>query len=270
MPFSESLKIQIRRQSHHSCCLCKRIGVEIHHIVPQEEGGADTPENAAPLCPACHETYGANPTKRKMILEARDLWYEICLTRYKTDHDRIDELTKEVLSLKRHFTIPEVSQSVASEVIEQLRRAGVIQDTSTNKGWPLSKLLEKIARFKTEYPVNASQLELAFLILFVSKDTTDEDNAEYDRLRGEFLELFGKFTARNVCSWLIHAEKLNGLDGFTEPELLKLVNGNFFFMTMLLHHEEISLDDQFRLRMWFEKDDFSASLVKPESPEKRD
>jgi hypothetical protein len=37
----------------------------------------DELENAAPLCPSCHETYGANPTKRKFLREARDLWYEI-------------------------------------------------------------------------------------------------------------------------------------------------------------------------------------------------
>jgi HNH endonuclease len=56
------------------------VGVDIHHILPQSEGGLDTEENAAPLCPSCHEVYGANPQKRKLIREARDLWYEICAT----------------------------------------------------------------------------------------------------------------------------------------------------------------------------------------------
>jgi hypothetical protein len=51
---------------------------EIHHIVPAAEGGPDTDDNAAPLCPSCHETYGANSTKRKFIREARDFWYELC------------------------------------------------------------------------------------------------------------------------------------------------------------------------------------------------
>jgi len=43
------------------------MGVEVHHIISQEEGGSDREENAAPLCPSCHETYGANPQKRKFI-----------------------------------------------------------------------------------------------------------------------------------------------------------------------------------------------------------
>jgi hypothetical protein len=66
--------------------------VEIHHILPQAEGGDDTEDNAAPLCPSCHETYGANPVKRRFIREARDLWYEICATRYRTDAELVEEV----------------------------------------------------------------------------------------------------------------------------------------------------------------------------------
>lgn len=89
MAFPEKLKIDIRRRAHFSCCLCKSLGVEIHHIEPQEEGSPDTDDNAAPLCPSCHETYGANPQKRKFIREARDLWYEICEKRYATDPQQL-------------------------------------------------------------------------------------------------------------------------------------------------------------------------------------
>jgi HNH endonuclease len=92
MPFSETLKKDVRRRAHFSCCLCKALGVEIHHINPQEEGGPDTDDNAAPLCPSCHETYGANPQKRKFITEARDVWYEICEKRYATDPQQLKVL----------------------------------------------------------------------------------------------------------------------------------------------------------------------------------
>ncbi len=94
MAFSEALKLKVRKKAHLSCCLCKAIGVEVHHIIPQEEGGPDTEENAAPLCPSCHEAYGANPQKRKFIREARDLWYEICEKRYASDPDRLDEIKR--------------------------------------------------------------------------------------------------------------------------------------------------------------------------------
>ena len=82
MAFTEKLKQKVRKRAHFQCCRCKQIGVEVHHIVPEKDGGKDTEENAAPLCPNCHEMFGDNPTKRKSITEMRDHWYEICKKRY--------------------------------------------------------------------------------------------------------------------------------------------------------------------------------------------
>jgi hypothetical protein len=92
MAFTEATKLAVKRKAHFACCLCRSVGIELHHIIPQADGGPDTEDNAAPLCPSCHETYGANPTKRKFIREARDFWYEICATRYASDVSRIDAL----------------------------------------------------------------------------------------------------------------------------------------------------------------------------------
>ena len=55
---------------------------------------SDTEDNAAPLCPSCHETFGANPTKRKFIREARDFWYEFCEKRYASDSQQMDNMQK--------------------------------------------------------------------------------------------------------------------------------------------------------------------------------
>jgi hypothetical protein len=99
MAFTESLKVTVRKRSHLSCCLCHSIGVDVHHIVPQAEGGADTEDNAAALCPSCHETYGANPTKRKLIREARDLWYEICAKRFAEDSGQLSEIAAALRNL---------------------------------------------------------------------------------------------------------------------------------------------------------------------------
>lgn len=92
MAFPATTKLAIKRKAHFACCLCRGVGIEVHHILPQAEGGPDTEDNAAPLCPSCHETYGANPTKRKFIREARDFWFEICSTRYAADASRIDTI----------------------------------------------------------------------------------------------------------------------------------------------------------------------------------
>lgn len=92
MAFSEGLKSSVRRKGHLRCCVCHGFAVDIHHITPQAEDGSDTEDNAAPLCPTCHGTYGANPTKWKTIREARDLWFEICATRFASDAVRVDRL----------------------------------------------------------------------------------------------------------------------------------------------------------------------------------
>lgn len=76
--FPEELKATVRKQSHYRCCLCRRLGIEIHHIIPLAEGGSDDEDNAAPLCPSCHDIYGANTEKRKFIRETRDFWYRYC------------------------------------------------------------------------------------------------------------------------------------------------------------------------------------------------
>ena len=76
MPFSESLKSKVRRQAGYRCCMCQQIAsLEIHHIVPQSEGGPDDWDNAAPLCPSCHDTYDGNRRKRKEIRDRRDALY---------------------------------------------------------------------------------------------------------------------------------------------------------------------------------------------------
>jgi hypothetical protein len=96
MGFSESLKLGIKRRAHFQCSLCHALGVEIHHITPEADGGPDTEDNAAPLCPTCHETWGANPDKRKFIREARDFWYEVCAKRYASDKDLLERIASDV------------------------------------------------------------------------------------------------------------------------------------------------------------------------------
>ena len=78
MAFLETQKLAVKKRAHFQCCLCHTLGVEIHHIIPVASGGPDSEDNAAPLCPSCHDTYGANSEKRKFIREVRDFWYELC------------------------------------------------------------------------------------------------------------------------------------------------------------------------------------------------
>ena len=83
MPFSEATKLEVKRRAHFACVVCHQPFVEVHHILPQAAGGSDDMDNAAPLCASCHDLFGANPDKRKQIREMRDLWYELCETRFR-------------------------------------------------------------------------------------------------------------------------------------------------------------------------------------------
>jgi HNH endonuclease len=83
MPFSEATKLEAKRRAHFSCVVCHQPFVEVHHILPQAAGGSDDLDNAAPLCSSCHDLFGGNPDKRKQIREMRDLWYELCETRFR-------------------------------------------------------------------------------------------------------------------------------------------------------------------------------------------
>ena len=76
MSFSENVKIEAKKKAFFRCVVCHDTFVEVHHIIPQSEGGEDTLDNAAPLCAKCHDLYGGNPYKRKQLKLIRDDWYE--------------------------------------------------------------------------------------------------------------------------------------------------------------------------------------------------
>lgn len=155
--FSEATKVFVRRKAQFRCCLCHDIGVEIHHIIPQVEGGDDDPDNAAPLCPTCHETYGANPNKRKLIREARDLWYEICERRFTADPEHLDQQLRRALadvvtkadlelfvtSLAENSERQGHTMSLAQEVLTELETARYQLDEAKRRarGWRMLDML---------------------------------------------------------------------------------------------------------------------------------
>ncbi len=89
-------------------------------MIPEAEGGSDQEANAAPLCPTCHERYGGNPSKRKFILEARDLWFEICADRYAPDSDRLGEIQAALTDVATKSDLAPILEG-----IETLAQAGI-------------------------------------------------------------------------------------------------------------------------------------------------
>jgi len=98
--------------------------VEIHHIIPSEDDGPDTDENAAPLCPSCHETWGGNTKKRKFIREARDFWYECCDNELIRDAKLLDE----VLNIIQKMPTKDDLLVARTEIVSSLRHVGSESD----------------------------------------------------------------------------------------------------------------------------------------------
>ena len=107
MPFAEQTKLAAKERSHYSCVWCQSADqfIEVHHLDPQEEGGLDVLENAAPLCPNCHTLIGSNSEMRKQLRERRDWWWQHCarlggsLPREDTTR-RLDEVVNTLRSVE--------------------------------------------------------------------------------------------------------------------------------------------------------------------------
>lgn len=103
MPFSESMKLEAKKRANFKCCICQAPFVEVHHILPQADAGADELDNAAPLCGGCHQRYGGNPELRKQLREMRDHWWAICSQRppQESIYQHLDAFGNDLAEIKR-------------------------------------------------------------------------------------------------------------------------------------------------------------------------
>lgn len=140
MAFSEKIKMEVRKKAFFRCVICQQPFVEVHHIVPQEEGGADTIDNAAPLCSSCHDLYGGNPGKRKQIRQMRDDWYEKVEVMQKCNIEEfkpieIDRNSVNALKDKKvaiyHVVLAEEGFAAAARMLMKL--IAMAQETSPNQ-----------------------------------------------------------------------------------------------------------------------------------------
>lgn len=88
MSFSPGVRREALVASARHCCVCHRykgVKVEVHHIVPEGEGGSNDFDNAITLCFDCHTDAGHyNPQhprgskfSKDELRMARDRWYAI-------------------------------------------------------------------------------------------------------------------------------------------------------------------------------------------------
>ncbi len=77
---SPYVRAYVRLRADHCCELCGWAGfeeddgsryIEVHHLQWLVEGGSDTPENAAALCPNCHRELHFGKQRRTLLLQLR-------------------------------------------------------------------------------------------------------------------------------------------------------------------------------------------------------
>lgn len=139
MAFSEKIINQVKEMADFKCCRCKHISFEVHHMIPEKDGGPNTLDNAAPLCSNCHTDFGDNPSKRKEITQMRDLWYkrvkELYLQQPPINYDVLSSINSKLEALatnqdKALIDLKETLKKVAIETIEQMT-AGTAQITAS-------------------------------------------------------------------------------------------------------------------------------------------
>jgi len=138
MAFSQKLINEAKEKAAFKCCRCQSIGIEVHHIIPQEDKGPDIFNNAAPLCPNCHTWFGANRTKQKEITQMRDWWYKKVEQLYSpniVNYELLSDINTKVEALasnqdKALVDLKETLLKVATETINQMT-AGTASSTAT-------------------------------------------------------------------------------------------------------------------------------------------
>lgn len=89
MAFSPETVEKLLVSCHRHCCICHKpagVKMEIHHIVPREQGGDDAEDNGIPLCLDCHAEVAAynpkHPRGRRFtpaeLRKHKEQWFAIC------------------------------------------------------------------------------------------------------------------------------------------------------------------------------------------------
>lgn len=158
MPFSNAIKKEVKRRGHYQCCICRvPFLIEVHHILPEEHGGEDVIENAAPLCSNCHFGFGDNPKKRAAITEVRNWWYEVCersekSASYSDVSEKLDEHYASIKEDQEKLLIElkgELSSYFAKQGVQILKADTMDDLVTTISGSTVASIPDKIITSKT-------------------------------------------------------------------------------------------------------------------------
>ena len=241
MAFPEQLKVELRRRSDMRCCLCHALGIEIHHIIPECDGGPDTEENAAPLCPSCHDTFGANPEKRKFIREAKANWLAVCDRRVSAvvDASSLLELLKRVATREDLRELRRDLTTAPGDGANWSIRT--FAPSNPDKSQPLGQILAYLHCLPLDERVREKDENFVYDAAF-GYPWSDQ---ETELIKQRFIDTFGTATARRLCRLALHRHPLSRFgDGFTDEDFDDLMGPLIVDAILLVHHPDLNPKDE--------------------------
>lgn len=119
---------QLRKNKDLKCVICNSNQVkDIHHILPQSQGGLDNNSNLMPLCKKCHKEVHDN-TKKDVHSSSFSQYRNIKLT--KIQEEILYLITKEYLTPKKIAYRQKRSLRAVYKIIEKLKQKGAISGSS--------------------------------------------------------------------------------------------------------------------------------------------
>lgn len=176
MPFSEKTKLEAKKRSSFRCCICHKIFVEIHHIIPKSQGGSDDIDNAAPLCASCHDLFGGNPEKRKQIKEMRDHWWSLMSLRKEKlsklididnlsfideNPEKTNQLHTQKINIYHNILAEENFEESAKTIFNLVKKS--IKSDNINKKRVLFLDIEGHVNKNNNYDHDMSELQIMFI-----------------------------------------------------------------------------------------------------------
>lgn len=242
MPFDEKLKFKIKAKAHQACCICKSVGIEVHHIISQANGGKDDFDNAAPLCPSCHEIYGENPTKRKFIKESRDIWYEICSKRFSDSSNiLLTNIDSKLDSIHSKLDLERLEASLADSITQNILQ-GLLENRKSKKGKDLNlqEVISYLFSFKKPTDEKGKKsFDVSRTLILETKGDENEWNKEFNEKRLEFKNKFGAIISEKLILYILKNSAINWYTGITDEQLAKFIYQYFVSMIFLLNHADI-------------------------------
>jgi hypothetical protein len=249
MPFTELQKKRSRKLSDYACCVCRdRVGVDIHHIIPEGAGGPNVEGNAAALCSRCHDLLGPNDSKRKYITECRDHWIETCNAKDPAALQKAFESYFSALNASVKIEIGTGFERIREGLSQAISLDPLSSERSNDK---LS--LADFIRFIYVAPTFGKKYEdiplrlVEFLWEFLIGEPiwTDPDALLE---RNDFLRIYGEATGKRVLLWELSNAHFDPF-GFTTKQVSEMLLQLEVSMCLYNRHEDLNREDRYNFKV---------------------